>query len=173
MHNTTHTHTHTHTHCHTHTHTHTHSHTSHVILNPTYQSSVLPTNAADVSARRTHGALAVSMPTQPPREQEEDTSHTLVAAEALEEEERHCHRHKLCYPKPASHFYTLSTHLPLQLSHSPHLTSRLPRPKTLVSCTARMRLPARKRSGEQSPISWACYPKGVMTNEIVRSVIIT
>ena len=64
------------------THTHTHTHTP--IPNPTYQSSVLPTNPVDVSAMRTHGASAVSMPTQPPREQEEDTSHTPVAAEALE-----------------------------------------------------------------------------------------
>ena len=33
--------------------------------------------------------------------------------------------------------------------------------------------PGEKRSGEQSQISWAYYPKVVMTNEIVRSVIIT
>ena len=33
--------------------------------------------------------------------------------------------------------------------------------------------PGEKRSGEQSRISWAYYPKRVMTNEIARSVIIT
>ena len=33
--------------------------------------------------------------------------------------------------------------------------------------------PGEKRSGEQSRISWACYPKRVMTNEIARLVIIT
>ena len=32
--------------------------------------------------------------------------------------------------------------------------------------------PGEKRSGEQSQISWAYYPKRVMTNEIARSVII-
>ena len=32
--------------------------------------------------------------------------------------------------------------------------------------------PGEKRSGEQSPISWAYYSKVVMTNEIARSVII-
>ena len=43
----------------------------------------------------------------------------------------------------------------------------------LVLCPARTRLPARNSSGEQSRISWAHYPKRVMTNEIARSVIIT
>ena len=33
--------------------------------------------------------------------------------------------------------------------------------------------PGEKRSGERSRISWAYYPKRVMTNEIARSVIIT
>ena len=33
--------------------------------------------------------------------------------------------------------------------------------------------PGEKRSGEQSQISWAYYPKVVRTNEIARSVIIT
>ena len=33
--------------------------------------------------------------------------------------------------------------------------------------------PSEKRSGERSRISWAYYPKRVMTNEIARSVIIT
>ena len=33
--------------------------------------------------------------------------------------------------------------------------------------------PGEKRSGEQSRISWAYYPKQVMTNEIARLVIIT
>ena len=33
--------------------------------------------------------------------------------------------------------------------------------------------PGERRSGERSRISWAYYPKRVMTNEIARSVIIT
>ena len=33
--------------------------------------------------------------------------------------------------------------------------------------------PSKKQSGEQSQVSWAYYPNIVMTNEIVRSVIIT
>ena len=33
--------------------------------------------------------------------------------------------------------------------------------------------PGEKRSGERSRISWAYYPKVVMTNEIARLVIIT
>ena len=32
--------------------------------------------------------------------------------------------------------------------------------------------PGEKRSGERSQISWAYYPKRVITNEIARSVII-
>ena len=51
----------------------------------------------------------------------------------------------------------------------------------LVLCPAHMRLPVRNslversqisRSGEQSQISWAYYSNVVMTNEVVRSVII-
>ena len=42
-------------------------------------------------------------------------------------------------------------------------SSLVPRP-----CTP----PGKKRSGERSLISWAYYPKRVMTNEIARSVII-
>ena len=44
------------------------------------------------------------------------------------------------------------------------LNSLVPRPPTP---------PGEKRSGERSRIPWAYYPKRVMTNEIVRSVIIT
>ena len=44
---------------------------------------------------------------------------------------------------------------------------------TLVSCPACTCLPARNGSGEQSRVSWAHYPKQVMTNEIARLVIIT
>ena len=43
-------------------------------------------------------------------------------------------------------------------------SSLVPRPHTP---------PGKKRSGEQSRISWAYYPNVVMTNEIARSVIIT
>ena len=43
----------------------------------------------------------------------------------------------------------------------------------LVSCPAHARLPARNGSGERSKILWAYSPKVVMTNEIVRSVVIT
>ena len=42
---------------------------------------------------------------------------------------------------------------------------------TLYTCN-RMP-PSKKRSGEQSQISWTSSPKVVMTNEIARSVIIT
>ena len=42
--------------------------------------------------------------------------------------------------------------------------SLVPRPRTP---------PGGKRSGEQSRISWAYYPKGVIINEIARLVIIT
>ena len=42
--------------------------------------------------------------------------------------------------------------------------------KSLVLC---LRVPpSEKRSGEQSRFSWTYYPKRVMTNEIVKSVII-
>ena len=44
----------------------------------------------------------------------------------------------------------------------------------VVSChTCTHTPPGEKWSGKQSQISWAYYPNGVMTNEIVRSVIIT
>ena len=43
-----------------------------------------------------------------------------------------------------------------------------------LSLVSRLHTPhGEKRSGEQSQISWAYYPNGVMTNEIVRLVIIT
>ena len=44
----------------------------------------------------------------------------------------------------------------------------------LISLVPRPRVPpGEKRSGERSRISWAYYPKWVMTNEIARLVIIT
>ena len=44
------------------------------------------------------------------------------------------------------------------------VSSLMPRPRAP---------PSEKRSGEQSQISWAYYPKQVMTNEIARLAIIT
>ena len=52
------------------------------------------------------------------------------------------------------------------------VTSGVPRiGSSLVPCPRAP--PGEKRSGERSRISWAYYPKRVMTNEIARSVIIT
>ena len=49
-------------------------------------------------------------------------------------------------------------------------TSIISTPSLVTSaCTP----PGEKRSGKQSQISWAYYPKAVRTNEIARSVIIT
>ena len=43
-----------------------------------------------------------------------------------------------------------------------------------ISLVPRLRAPlGEKRSGERGRISWAYYPKRVMTNEIARSVIMT
>ena len=51
----------------------------------------------------------------------------------------------------------------LQMTRSPMPSSLVPRPH----------MPSgEKRSGERSQIPWAYYPKRVMTNEIVKSVIL-
>ena len=58
------------------------------------------------------------------------------------------------------------------------LSSLVPRPhpltrKKIGSLVPLPRVPhGEKRTGERSRISWAYYPKRVMTNEIARSVII-
>ena len=52
----------------------------------------------------------------------------------------------------------------LTISEITHRRSLVPRPRAP---------PGEKRSGERSRISWAYYPKRVMTNEIARSAIIT
>ena len=58
----------------------------------------------------------------------------------------------------------LGTKLTQALALSTSDPSLLPRPHVP---------PGKKQFGEQSQISWAYYPKVVMTNEIARSVIIT
>ena len=66
-------------------------------------------------------------------------------------------------------FYTFST--PALSFSSSHLKTPKTQDSSLVPRPHAP--PGEKRSGQQSQISWACYPKLVMTNEIVRSVIIT